>query len=246
MSRPLIKEGVTMKRSDTSDTQLPHRRGRFGRAAMAAVAAAALTASITALALASSGSPTVSAAHSKLGRVVVNGQGRTLYVLSPETVHHLLCKSKACFDFWPPLTVGSGKAKLTVSGGVHGRLRILHRNGIFQVTLNGMPLYRYAGDHGKGEVNGQDIHSFGGVWHVIAAAAGAHGKGSKGSPAGSGAQTSTSSSSNYPSATTSYSYSSSTSVYSSSTTPAYSTTSTTSTHVTSSSTSSTGGGYGGW
>jgi len=42
-------------------------------------------------------------------------------------------------------------------------------NGALQVTLGGLPLYRYSGDHAKGEANGQSIHSFGGTWHVLSA-----------------------------------------------------------------------------
>jgi predicted lipoprotein with Yx(FWY)xxD motif len=191
-----------MRRSEQHPSQPPRRRGHFARLTAAAAVAFALAASVTALALASGGSPTVGSADTKLGRVVVNGQGHTLYALRPETVRHLLCKSKACFAFWPPLTVGSGKAKLTAGAGVHGRLGVLHRDGIFQVTLNKMPLYRYSGDRGKAEVNGQHIHTFGGVWHVIAAGSSNHRQGAQGAPGGAGTQTSTASSSSTSTGTT--------------------------------------------
>jgi predicted lipoprotein with Yx(FWY)xxD motif len=137
-----------------------------------AVVTLALAASLTAMALAAGGALTVtSASNSTLGeQITVDAPGRTLYVLSPETTHHLLCKSSECFKFWPPLTVHSSKTKLKAGPGVHGSLRILRRsNGKFQVTLAGKPLYRYSEDHAKGEANGQHIHSFGGVWHVLAA-----------------------------------------------------------------------------
>lgn len=144
----------------------PRRRGVL--LIVTAAFAAVLAATLVAMALASSSVTVVSSANTKLGKVVVDAKGRTLYVLSPETTRHLLCKSRECFRFWPPLTVSSGKAKLSAGGGVHGSLGLLNRGkGVLQVTLNGEPLYYYAGDHGKGQVNGQDIHSFGGVWHVI-------------------------------------------------------------------------------
>ena len=102
---------------------------------------------------------------------MVNARGRTLYALSPETTHHLLCKSSECLKFWPPLTVRSSKTKLTAGPSVHGRLGILRRkHGVFQVTLGGLPLYHYSGDQAKGEANGQHIRSFGGTWHVLSAA----------------------------------------------------------------------------
>jgi len=53
---------------------------------------------------------------------------------------------------------------------VQGRLGILRRsNGMLQVTLRGMPLYRFTQDHSVGEANGQGLKSFGGTWHVISA-----------------------------------------------------------------------------
>ncbi len=127
--------------------------------------------SLAAMALASGEATTVSSAsNSTLGeQIVVNAQGRTLYALSPETTHHLLCKSSQCLKFWPPLTVHSSKTKLLAGPGVHGHLAILRRNGVLQVTLGGLPLYRYSGDQAKGEANGQSIHSFGGTWHVLSA-----------------------------------------------------------------------------
>jgi hypothetical protein len=38
---------------------------------------------------------------------------------------------------------------------------------MLQVTLNGLPLYRFAEDHASGEVNGQNFKGFGGIWHVL-------------------------------------------------------------------------------
>jgi predicted lipoprotein with Yx(FWY)xxD motif len=147
------------------------RRGRHLAALTAVAAGIAVAAVLAGIALAAGGPPTVgSASSSKLGeRIVVDGRGRTLYALSPETVHHLLCTGE-CFTFWPPLTVSSRKVRLRAGHGVHGRLGILRRSdGLLQVTLGGLPLYRYAGDRAKGQANGQGIRSFGGTWHVVAA-----------------------------------------------------------------------------
>jgi predicted lipoprotein with Yx(FWY)xxD motif len=134
-----------------------------------------LLAGLATVALAAGATTVKSASNSTLKEtVVVNAQGHTLYALSPETTHHLLCKSSECFSHWPPLTVRSSKTKLKAGPGVHGSLGILHRsNGTFQVTLRGLPLYRYAEDHAKGDANGQGIESFGGTWHAVTAAASA-------------------------------------------------------------------------
>jgi predicted lipoprotein with Yx(FWY)xxD motif len=109
--------------------------------------------------------------NSKLSEtIVVGANGRTLYALRPETTHHLLCKSSQCFMFWPPLKV-SKNAKLTAAKGIKGKLGKLHRNGFYQVTLGGDPLYMFAEDSSKGQANGNGIKSFGGTWHVIATSA---------------------------------------------------------------------------
>lgn len=146
-----------------------HRRiSRLAVRSTAVTAALALSLSATAL---GSGLTVTSASNSMLGKqIVVDAQGRTLYALSPETTHHLLCKGTECLAVWKPLTLRSSKTKLKAGPGVHGRLSILHRaKGVLQVTLGGLPLYHYAGDSTKGEANGQHIHSFGGTWHVLSA-----------------------------------------------------------------------------
>jgi predicted lipoprotein with Yx(FWY)xxD motif len=108
-------------------------------------------------------------------RVVVNSSGRTLYTLSPETSRHLLCKTSECLNRWPPLTVSSSKTKLRTGSGVQGHLGILRRsNGTLQVTLRGVPLYRYSHDHVWGDVNGEGIGSFNGTWHAMTASGSEH------------------------------------------------------------------------
>jgi predicted lipoprotein with Yx(FWY)xxD motif len=154
--------------------QIVRSRRRWRR--RVAATTLALGVSFAASALAAGTTLTVnSASNSTAGaRIVVTAHGRTLYVLSPETASHLLCRSSECLKLWPPLTVHSAKTKVVAGRGVHGHLGILRRsNGLLQVTLRGLPLYRYAGDEAKGETNGESIHSFGGIWHVVRAAGGA-------------------------------------------------------------------------
>jgi predicted lipoprotein with Yx(FWY)xxD motif len=144
-----------------------------GSVAMLVLAIGCFTAAgLTSLALANT-SPTLQTAHnSALGKtIVVDSHRLTIYQLSPETTHHLLCtKANGCFAFWPPVTVPSAKTKLTAGSGVKGKLGTLHRNGLFQLTLGGRPLYHFSADDSKaGRANGQGIHSFGGNWHVVAA-----------------------------------------------------------------------------
>jgi predicted lipoprotein with Yx(FWY)xxD motif len=143
----------------------------------ALVAVLVLAGAVVGVALASGSQlPTVrSASNAALKtNVVVNLQGHTLYALSPETSRHLLCKSTACLHLWPPLSVSFATAKLKAGAGVQGRLGLVRRGSkSFQVTLRGMPLYRFAGDRGRDESHGQGIESFGGRWHAVTASSAA-------------------------------------------------------------------------
>jgi len=126
----------------------------------------------TSLALAATTKPTLKASdNARLSKtIVVDSRGRTVYVLTPETRHSLLCDSSACLAVWPRVTVKSKSVKLVAGHGVHGKLGLLKRSGgVLQVTLRGLPLYRFAGDSGKGSANGEGIQSFGGTWHSVAA-----------------------------------------------------------------------------
>ena len=42
-------------------------------------------------------------------------------------------------------------------------------DGATQVTYDGHPLYRYAGDSKAGDTNGQGINEFGALWYVLSA-----------------------------------------------------------------------------
>jgi predicted lipoprotein with Yx(FWY)xxD motif len=135
-------------------------------AVLVAVIAGVVVAAFAGLALAR-GSTTLKTSKIGSRTVVVASNGRTVYVLKPETSRHLLCKSSSCFQFWPPVKV-SKNAKLSAAPGIKGKLGKLHRDGFYQVTLGGAPLYTFSGDSGKGMVNGEGIKTFGGTWHVIA------------------------------------------------------------------------------
>jgi predicted lipoprotein with Yx(FWY)xxD motif len=160
---------MTASAKQNSPRNSPRRRRRRLLELGLAGGALALVALFAAIALASSALTVDAAANTKLGeKVLVNSQGRTLYVLTPETAGHLLCKSSECLQFWPPLTVPSRSTKLQLGAGVHGRLGILRRStGMLQVTFDGLPLYRFAEDRSRGEAGGQNFKSFGGTWHVL-------------------------------------------------------------------------------
>ena len=75
----------------------------------------------------------------------------------------------ACLRAWPAVTLPPGTDIPTGSAGV-GTLGTTTANGVTQVTVNGQPLYTYAGDPAPGVANGNNIVSFGGTWKVVKAA----------------------------------------------------------------------------
>jgi predicted lipoprotein with Yx(FWY)xxD motif len=104
--------------------------------------------------------------------IVITGASRTVYALGGESLAKLKCTSAQCLKTWKPVTVPSAGTKVSVSGGVPGRVSILHRvsGNTYQVMLDRHPLYTYSGDTGS-STKGQGINSYGGSWHVITATA---------------------------------------------------------------------------
>lgn len=127
------------------------------------------------------GGPKVNAATvSGLGRVVDTADGFTLYHLTGETGGKILCTA-SCAGLWPPLLAPSG-GSAAAGSGVSGSLGTVKRpDGSMQVTLNGMPLYRYSGDTAPGQANGEGIdEGASGRWYAVTPAGGLA-KGSAGS-----------------------------------------------------------------
>jgi predicted lipoprotein with Yx(FWY)xxD motif len=99
-----------------------------------------------------------------LGAFLTGEDGRSLYVLTKDSVGTSTC-SGACATAWPPFLLEPGE---TVAAGsaVSGTLATITRgDGSTQVTINGLPLYYFAGDDGAGQTNGQGVN---GVWFLVA------------------------------------------------------------------------------
>jgi predicted lipoprotein with Yx(FWY)xxD motif len=115
--------------------------------------------------------PSVRVAQTKLGRIIVNGQGRTLYLYMKDRGTKSAC-SRRCSQVWPPATVsgaptagpGVAAAKLTTTRGAGNRR---------QLVYNGHPLYTLTADVRPGQINGE---GFLGTWYVVSAAGNRIGK----------------------------------------------------------------------
>ena len=113
---------------------------------------------------------TVTAASTKLGMVLVDGSGRTLYLFEKDQPNQSTCAG-ACAAAWP-VDHSSGTPK-TGSGVQASLLGTINRSdNTTQVTYNGHPLYYYSGDSQAGQQNGQGLNAFGAAWYVVAPAGG--------------------------------------------------------------------------
>ena len=103
-----------------------------------------------------------------LGDVLVDPQGRTLYLFERDSGTTSSCTG-ACALNWPPLRVrgtpllGSGVEASEIGTTVRP-------DGKSQLTYNGHPLYTFVNDKTPGQTNGEGINAFGGSWFAVSAA----------------------------------------------------------------------------
>lgn len=116
-------------------------------------------------------SPTVTTKKiKKLGTVLVNSRGLTLYMFVPDHQKRVTCKGQ-CAVIWPPLKIKKGR-KPTAGGAARKGLLGTDRNpsGGRVVTYNRWPLYTYISDSKPGQATGQAIKLNGGYWYVLSPA----------------------------------------------------------------------------
>jgi predicted lipoprotein with Yx(FWY)xxD motif len=105
-----------------------------------------------------------------LGTVLVNQQGRTLYMLTTEKGGKITCTaSSGCLHAWPEINLPSGTKAAKAGTGVKSSLLGTVKGGAgkTEVTYNGWPLYTFIGDSSAGSATGQGITNFGGTWYVL-------------------------------------------------------------------------------
>lgn len=138
-------------------------------AALLAVAALALAADATGAGVRDTATgATVTSSSSKLGRILVDGRGRTLYLFEKDRRGRSNCTG-TCAAYWPPLLT---RGKPTAGPGLRRSLLGVTRraDGSSQVTYAGHPLYRFVQDTRPGQITGQGTQLFGGGWYVVSTA----------------------------------------------------------------------------
>ncbi|MBE8470655.1 COG4315 family predicted lipoprotein [Streptomyces justiciae] len=103
---------------------------------------------------------TVKVSDSRLGDILVDGGGRTLYLFTADgkNTNSMKCDT-ACLKLWPPLE-GKPKAGSGADAGLIGTTK----GSAPQATYAGHPLYYYAKDKAPGDLKGQGID---GIWYVL-------------------------------------------------------------------------------
>lgn len=114
--------------------------------------------------------PTITLRSTALGRIVVNGRGRTAYEFTRDRRNRDSCaKVSGCLSVWPAITVkGNPIAGPGIKRSLLGTVRL--PNGVKQVTYAGHPLYTYSADTGPGQTDYVGAPEFGGTWFAINAA----------------------------------------------------------------------------
>lgn len=99
-------------------------------------------------------------AESDLGEILVDADGNTLYLFTPDAQGESTCYD-SCADNWPayegPVEAGEGADAALIGTTTRD-------DGTEQVTYNGWPLYYFAADSAPGDTNGQGIND---VWFVV-------------------------------------------------------------------------------
>lgn len=98
-------------------------------------------------------------AQTSLGKVLVDSQGMTLYVLSADGMNHSTCNAQ-CLQFWPAVPPG-GAGKLKATSG-----QTKTPDGTAIATVAGHPVYSFSLDKQPGDVKGEGINEFGGTWYA--------------------------------------------------------------------------------
>ena len=142
------------------------RRSHVRYVAVAAITAAALagcsssskTSSTTTTSAPAAAHATVAISSTKLGQVLANSTGMTLYTYTKDKPGISSCTGP-CASVWPPLkvtgtpTYGPGLSASTFT-------TITRADGTKQLAANGKPLYLFSGDTAPGQTTGQGQGDF--------------------------------------------------------------------------------------
>ncbi len=122
----------------------------------------------------SAGGPALTAAPSStvvntrstsLGQILVDAQGRTLYLFAKDSGPASTCDG-SCSSYWPPVP-GSAGPQVSGAASATSVSTIARAGGAQQLSYAGHPLYYFVGDTKAGQTKGQGLDQFGAKWYVL-------------------------------------------------------------------------------
>jgi predicted lipoprotein with Yx(FWY)xxD motif len=132
---------------------------------LALVAGCALALGVVTAAAGSESTAVVKVEKTKIGKVVTNSKGFTLYMFRKDHAHKSSCYG-SCAKFWPPLlTTGKPSAGRGAKAALLGTTK--RTDGKLQVTYKGYPVYTFALDKKPGQTNGEGLKEFGANWYAL-------------------------------------------------------------------------------
>jgi len=114
---------------------------------------------------AATGTKIAVASNAKLGSILVDDKGMTVYLFVADTGKESTCYT-SCAAIWPPvLTDGAPQAGTGADASLLGTTT--RTDGKIEVTYAGHPLYYFIQDKAAGDAKGQAINGFGALWWVM-------------------------------------------------------------------------------
>ena len=109
--------------------------------------------------------PTIGVETTRLGRILVDARGRTLYLFAKDHAGRSACVA-GCTRVWPP-ALADGRMELGPGVRAAKLTTMRRRDGGRQLVYNGHPLYSLISDTAPGQASGQ---GFEGTWFVVSPA----------------------------------------------------------------------------
>jgi predicted lipoprotein with Yx(FWY)xxD motif len=108
-------------------------------------------------AVAQAATGSVHTGQTKLGTVLVDANGHTLYGFTSDTNGMSNCNG-SCTTVWPPVTVSGPTLPANYDAKVFSV--VMRGDGTYQLRAGKWPLYRFASDAAPGDANGQGVNGF--------------------------------------------------------------------------------------
>ncbi len=112
----------------------------------------------------------LSTRKTKVGTIVTTGSGLSVFMFTRDQRGvRSNCPHGACTALWPPVLTKKPLSESRFGPGIQRSLvgEVRRPSGSEELTYNGWPLYHYATDTAPGDLAGQNLDQFDGIWHVM-------------------------------------------------------------------------------